>query len=102
ARVHNGENFPMKTLFSSGSGGFPQQTLPTMSHQLILSRHHQSKATKRHFLGTSIHVLFHSPIGVLFTLPSQYYFSIGHWQVFSLAKVVLDSASSTCPMLLGS
>ena len=29
-------------------------------------------------------VLFHSPSGVLFTFPSQYYYSIGHWVVFRL------------------
>ena len=29
-------------------------------------------------------VLFHSPPGVLFTFPSQYCFSIGHWLVFRL------------------
>ncbi|GKA72296.1 hypothetical protein Tco_1339601 [Tanacetum coccineum] len=32
------------------------------------------------------HVLFHSPVGVLFTLPSRYYFAIGHPGVFSLAR----------------
>ncbi|KAK5771373.1 hypothetical protein PVK06_047575 [Gossypium arboreum] len=32
------------------------------------------------------HVLFHSPTGVLFTLPSQYYFAIGHPGAFSLAR----------------
>ena len=29
-------------------------------------------------------VLFHSPPGVLFTFPSQYCFTIGHWLVFRL------------------
>ncbi|CAA6675648.1 unnamed protein product [Spirodela intermedia] len=32
------------------------------------------------------HVLFHSPMGVLFTFPSRYYFAIGHPGVFSLAR----------------
>ena len=31
-------------------------------------------------------VLFHSPPGVLFTFPSRYYFSIGHYVVFSLRR----------------
>ena len=31
-------------------------------------------------------VLFHSPPGVLFTFPSQYYYSIGHQIVFSLRR----------------
>ena len=31
-------------------------------------------------------VLFHSPPGVLFNFPSQYWFTIGHYLVFSLAQ----------------
>ena len=31
-------------------------------------------------------VLFHSPPGVLFTFPSRYYSSIGHYVVFSLGR----------------
>ena len=36
------------------------------------------------FVSTRFQVLFHSPPGVLFTFPSQYCFSIGHWGVFRL------------------
>ena len=32
------------------------------------------------------HVLFHSPLGVLFTFPSLYLFTIGHSFIFSLSK----------------
>ena len=35
-------------------------------------------------VGTGFQVLFHSPPGVLFTFPSQYYFTIGHQGVFRL------------------
>ena len=35
-------------------------------------------------VGTRFQVLFHSPPGVLFTFPSQYCFTIGHWGVFRL------------------
>ena len=35
-------------------------------------------------VNTEFQVLFHSPPGVLFTFPSQYFFSIGHWVVFRL------------------
>ena len=35
-------------------------------------------------VGTRFQVLFHSPPGVLFTFPSRYCFSIGHWVVFWL------------------
>lgn len=36
------------------------------------------------FVNTGFQVLFHSPSGVLFTFPSQYFFSIGHQGVFRL------------------
>ena len=35
-------------------------------------------------VGTGFQVLFHSPPGVLFTFPSQYFFSIGHQGIFRL------------------
>ena len=35
-------------------------------------------------VNTRFQVLFHSPLGVLFTFPSQYCFSIGHQLVFRL------------------
>ena len=35
-------------------------------------------------MGTRFQVLFHSPLGVLFTFPSRYLFTIGHENVFSL------------------
>ena len=35
-------------------------------------------------VNTGFQVLFHSPPGVLFTFPSQYFFAIGHWLVFRL------------------
>ena len=37
-------------------------------------------------VGTRIHVLFHSPPGVLFTFPSRYLFTIGHQSVLSLVR----------------
>jgi hypothetical protein len=38
------------------------------------------------FVSTGFQVLFHSPPGVLFTFPSQYWYTIGHWVVFSLGE----------------
>ena len=35
-------------------------------------------------VGTGFQVLFHSPPGVLFTFPSQYFYTIGHQVVFRL------------------
>ena len=52
---------------------------------------HSTKGTpSRHFQplrllgGARFQVLFHSPLGVLFTFPSRYWFAIGHRRVFSL------------------
>ena len=38
----------------------------------------------RLLVGTRFQVLFHSPLGVLFTFPSRYWFAIGHRRVLSL------------------
>ena len=38
----------------------------------------------RLLVGARFQVLFHSPLGVLFTFPSRYWFTIGHRRVFSL------------------
>ena len=40
------------------------------------------------FVSTRFQVLFHSPPGVLFTFPSQYFSTIGHRLVFRLGGVV--------------
>ena len=51
---------------------------------------HSTKGTRLSVDGLSVlvntrfQVLFHSPPGVLFTFPSQYFFSIGHRVVFRL------------------
>ena len=38
------------------------------------------------FVGIRFQVLFHSPLGVLFTFPSRYWFTIGCQVVFSLGR----------------
>ena len=56
----------------------------------IHSPDHSTKGTISHIVvlyvlvSIRFQVLFHSPPGVLFTLPSQYYFTIGHQVVFRL------------------
>ena len=56
----------------------------------IHSPDHSTKGTRSPIDGLSVlvstrfQVLFHSPPGVLFTFPSQYFFSIGHRVVFRL------------------
>ena len=56
----------------------------------IHSPDHSTKGTRSFvdelsvLVNTRFQVLFHSPSGVLFTFPSQYFFSIGHRVVFRL------------------
>ena len=56
----------------------------------IHSPDHSTIGTRSHFdvlsvlVSTRFQVLFHSPPGVLFTFPSQYCYTIGHWVVFRL------------------
>lgn len=56
------------------------------------SQAHSSKGTPSHpqgmlrrLVGTRFQVLFHSPPGVLFTIPSRYCSAIGHQGVFRLS-----------------
>ncbi|KAK9082292.1 hypothetical protein Syun_031750 [Stephania yunnanensis] len=61
-----------------------------MSRRLILQQARGQSPGLLPLLGSlRFHVLFHSPMGVLFTLPSRYYFAIGHPGVFSLARWLL-------------
>ncbi|KAL9419603.1 hypothetical protein AB3S75_037383 [Citrus x aurantiifolia] len=58
-----------------------------MSHRLILQHARgQSPGLFPLLWSLQFHVLFHSPMGVLLTLPSRYYFAIGRLGVFSLAS----------------
>ena len=53
---------------------------------------HSTKGTPSHskvlrlLVGTRFQVLFHSPLGVLFTFPSRYWFTIGHRRVFRVGR----------------
>src|SRR5919106_4124688 len=49
------------------------------------SRPQQAAATLLRLVGTRFQVLFHSPPGVLFTIPSRYLSAIGHQGVFRLS-----------------
>ncbi|PPR98043.1 hypothetical protein GOBAR_AA22620 [Gossypium barbadense] len=58
-----------------------------MSRRLILQQARGQSPGLLPLLGSLwFHVLFHSPTGLFFTLPSRYYFAIGHPGVFSLAR----------------
>ena len=76
---------PFQTRFRYGSA--PEVlNLATYIH----SPDHSTKGTRSSVDGLSVlvntrfQVLFHSPPGVLFTFPSQYFFTIGHRVVFRL------------------
>ena len=74
----------LKARFRCGS----VQTLTsprTATRWLILqkARRHSARLL-RLLVGTRFQVLFHSPLGVLFTFPSRYWFAIGHRRVLSL------------------
>ena len=81
---------PLKTRFRFGSS----------TEYLNLATHHNSPVRSTKSTKSGLHrcvalpllvslwfqVLFHSPPGVLFTFPSQYWFTIGHQVVFSLRR----------------
>ena len=46
----------------------------------------QSTKDLRPFVGARFQVLFHFPLGELFTFPSRYWFTIGRLVVFSLRR----------------
>ena len=67
------------------------------SPRITNSQAHSSKGTPsptrvqrhvrlRRIVGERFQVLFHSPPGVLFTIPSRYLSAIGHQEVFSLTR----------------
>ena len=85
SRLHRATARPVQTRFRCGS-------LPSLTSQrgatrwLILqkARRHTPRGALRLLVGARFQVLFHSPLGVLFTFPSRYSSTIGHRRVLSL------------------
>jgi hypothetical protein len=50
------------------------------------ARGHPTEAGLPQIVSVWFQVLFHSPLGVLFTFPSRYWSTIGHGRVFSLRR----------------
>ena len=79
---------PFQTRFHFGS--IPYSVLNLAIYNNSLDR--STKSTISHLnvlyllVNIRFQVLFHSPPGVLFTVPSRYLFSIGHQVVFSLME----------------
>ena len=63
-------------------------TLPSdITRRTVLQKVRRcTRMVLRQLVNTWFQVLFHSPPGVLFTFPSQYLCTIGHWVVFSLTE----------------
>ena len=76
---------PVQTRFRSGSlGGLASPRAATRWLILQKARRHSRQGLLRLLGGARFQVLFHSPLGVLFTFPSRYWFAIGRRRVFSL------------------
>ena len=74
----------LKTRFRCGS--LRSLTSPRIvTRWLILQKARRHTAwVLRLLVGARFQALFHSPLGVLFTFPSRYWFAIGRGRVFSL------------------
>ena len=60
-------------------------TLPVQeTRRTVLQKVRRRSEKLRLFVNIRFQVLFHSPPGVLFTFPSQYFFAIGHQGIFRL------------------
>ncbi len=57
-----------------------------LTRRLILQKARRHPSRLRRIVGERFQVLFHSPPGVLFTIPSRYSSAIGHQEVFSLTR----------------
>ena len=87
---------PVRTRFRYGSGPYGSLTSPQRSNSPVHSAKgmRSSGVASRRTTGTALphlvdvrfQVLFHSPLGVLFTFPSRYWFTIGHRRVLSLRR----------------
>ena len=76
---------PVQTRFRSGSlRGLASPRTATRWLILQKARRHSRRGLLRLLGGARFQVLFHSPLGVLFTFPSRYLFAIGRRRVFSL------------------
>lgn len=57
-----------------------------LTRRLILQKARRHPSRLRRIVGERFQVLFHSPPGVLFTIPSRYSSAIGHQEVFRLTR----------------
>ena len=75
------------TLAFASAPDLKSLTLPLIiTRRTVLQKVRRRTFVLRQLVNTGVQVLFHSPPGVLFTFPSQYWFTIGLLVVFSLTE----------------
>ena len=70
-----------RLAFASAADLKPLALPRTVTRRLIMQkarRYTSYRIVLRLLVGMQFQVLFHSPLGVLFTFPSRYWFTIGH------------------------
>ena len=73
------------TLAFASAPDLKSLTLPLIiTRRTVLQKVRRRTFVLRQLVNTGFQVLFHSPPGVLFTFPSQYFFAIGHQGIFRL------------------
>ena len=91
--AHPASRLRQATMFAILKARFHCGSVPTLTSPLTATRWLILQKARRHtarvlrlLVGARFQVLFHSPLGVLFTFPSRYWFTIGHRRVFSLRE----------------
>ena len=91
--AHPASRLRQATMFAILKARFHCGSVPTLTSPLTATRWLILQKARRHtarvlrlLVGIRFQVLFHSPLGVLFTFPSRYWFAIGHKRVFSLRE----------------
>ena len=89
--AHPASRLRQATMFAILKARFHCGSVPTLTSPLTATRWLILQKARRHtarvlrlLVGARFQVLFHSPLGVLFTFPSRYWLAIGHRRVFSL------------------
>lgn len=75
---------PVRTRLRCGSAQPSPRRRPRLAGSFFNRHAVTPRKVLRLLAGARFQALFHSPLGVLFTFPSRYWFAIGHRRVFSL------------------
>ena len=104
-RVYRTRLFALFRLaFASAADHGPLALPRTVTRRLIMQkarRHTSYRIVLRLIVSMRFQVLFHSPLGVLFTFPSRYWFTIGHRGYLALESGLPSFPRDfTCPVVL--